>query len=243
MIYNTKTRELVTDAGELIKVLDCPLKKEWDSLQHLESSDKKRLCTACGKSVIDMAGMTDVQALSLLRASPETCIYVNPRSSNIKVIGPDETGGNKCPLRVIKTARDQETINNGARAGHWPLVKRVEPSPAIHSKMAIFQNTETGEIAIIDDYRVTPRPGFMTVIDFFPYYPEHFRHPYAAYLIPKDLRVGEMVVLEDLIEDMVEATIRSQGDTFRLKSANAIWNGQDFDVVMSDQQIVTMEIG
>ncbi len=60
------------------------------------------------------------------------------------------------------------------------------------------------------------------------YYPYQFPSPFAAYLIPSDLKVGERVILDDLIEDIVGAS-HSEG-TYRIDSAEAIWNGEKFEV-------------
>jgi hypothetical protein len=46
---------------------------------------------------------------------------------------------NELGLRVIKTARDQDSINRAARSGLRPLVKKVEPSDEIRSKFAVVQ--------------------------------------------------------------------------------------------------------
>lgn len=37
--------------------------------------------------------------------------------------------------RVIRTARTEGNINTAARSGFFPLVKEVEPSPTIKSKL------------------------------------------------------------------------------------------------------------
>ncbi|MET3981144.1 hypothetical protein ABIB62_003779 [Mucilaginibacter sp. UYP25] len=136
-------------------------------------------------------------------------------------------------LRVIKTARSEKAINEAVAKGYWPLVKPVVPSPKIKSKYAILQDPITGQIEVIHDYRAlgesisadgtTPTP---TVIDFTYYYPHHFENPFAAYLIPKDLKVGEVVWLEDLIEDIVSGSW-NQGDAYRLQSCEAKWDGKD----------------
>jgi len=56
----------------------------------------------------------------------------------------------------------------------------------------------------------------------------------AAYLIPKDIQIGERVFIEDLIEDYVGASW-NQGDTFRLESCDAIWNGKDLEIQYNPQ--------
>jgi hypothetical protein len=49
------------------------------------------------------------------------------------------------------------------------------------------------------------------------------------YLIPPDIDLGERVFLEDLIEDFVGA-VWNQGNAYRLKSCEAIWNGKAFEI-------------
>ena len=135
-------------------------------------------------------------------------------------------------LRVIRTARDKDSINRAARSGLRPLVKKVEPSDKIRSKFAVVQFKETGEIEVIGDYR---RSGYLdadeteTVIGWTFYYPHSFKSPFAAYLIPKDIKIGERVFIEDLIEDYIGASW-NQGDTYRLESCEAVWNGSDFEI-------------
>lgn len=133
-------------------------------------------------------------------------------------------------LRVIKTARDHNSINKAARAGYKPLVKKVEQSPKLHSKFCVMQNKNTGEIKVVGDFREqlgsSDYNDFISVIGWTDYYPYNFASPYAAYLIPKDIEEGERVFVEDLIEDYVGATW-NQGDNYRLASCEAIWNGTD----------------
>ncbi len=142
-------------------------------------------------------------------------------------------------LRIIKTGRDREIINNAARNGFKPLIKKVRPSDEIRSKYSVIQNKKTGEIKIIGDLRfsyLTDDSGdYVTVIDWTYYYPHSFKSPFAAYLIPKDIIVGEMVFVEDLIEDYIGASW-NQGDTYRLESCEAIWNGKNLEILY-DQNV------
>lgn len=143
--------------------------------------------------------------------------------------------GNKNPkeLLVIKTARDADSINLAARTGVKPLIKKVKPSDKIRSKYSVIQNRQTGEIEVVSDYRggsYFDKDNFKIVIDWTFYYPYNFNSPFAAYLIPKDLKIGERVFIEDLIEDYVGASW-NQGDTYRLESCEAIWNGTDLEIL------------
>lgn len=140
---------------------------------------------------------------------------------------------NSKELRIIKTARDKDIINKAVKNGFKPLIKKVEPSDQIRSKYSVIQNKKTGEIKIIGDLRfgyLTDDSGdFVTVIDWTFYYPYNFKSPFAAYLIPKDIIVGERVFVEDLIEDYIGESW-NQGDTYRLESCEAIWNGKDLEI-------------
>lgn len=136
-------------------------------------------------------------------------------------------------LRIIKTARNKDSINEAVKSGLRPLIKKVEPSDKIRSKYAVVRNRETGEIKVIGDfrfhYRMNANDEYETIIDWTDYYPHNFTSPFAAYLIPQDIKKGERVLLEDLIEDYVGASW-NQGDTYRLESCEAIWNGKDLEI-------------
>ena len=138
---------------------------------------------------------------------------------------------NSSGLRVIKTARDKDSINRAAKKGLRPLIRKVEPSAEIRSKYSVIQNKITGEIEIIGDYRMESDDNkkFETVIEWTYYYPHTFKSPFAAYLIPKDIKISERVFIEDLIEDFVGASW-NQGDTYRLESCEAIWNGSELEI-------------
>jgi hypothetical protein len=144
-----------------------------------------------------------------------------------------ERNENSQGLRVIKTARDKDSINEAVKNGFRPLIKKVKPSSKIRSKYAVVQHRETGEIKVIGDfrfhYRMNANDEFETIIDWTYYYPYNFKSPFAAYLIPKDIKIGERVLIKDLIEDYI-GEIWNQGDTYRLKSCEAIWNGKDLKI-------------
>lgn len=140
---------------------------------------------------------------------------------------------NERGLRVIRTARDKDSINEAARSGLKPLIKKVESSEKIRSKFSVVQNRHTGEIKVIGDLRLGMNSyddhDFETVIGWTFYYPYSFKSPFAAYLIPEEIKIGERVFLEDLIEDYIGASW-NQGDTYRLESCEAIWNGKDLEI-------------
>ena len=146
-------------------------------------------------------------------------------------------------IRRIKTARTEKSINEAARAGFRPLLKLVKPSHEIKSKFRVCQNKNTGEISIQGDYRWNPEdPEWEVVIDWTFFYPHPWPSPFAAYLIPPDLKIDEVVILDDLIEDIVW-TSWNQGDVFRLKSGRARWTGKDFVIDYDRERWLSRIVG
>lgn len=146
-------------------------------------------------------------------------------------------------LRVIKTARDVESINKAADEGFRPLMKKVEPDPKINFKYAIYQNSRTGRIKVAGDYRERGEGGeWDEVIGWTRYYPFSFPLPYAAYLIPKDIRRGEYVFVEDVIEDLIGG-VWNQGDAWRLASCEARWDGHDLIMQYEFEKDCQVSIG
>lgn len=137
---------------------------------------------------------------------------------------------------VIRTARDEEAMNEAVKQGFRPLVKLLTPSPRIKSKLAVYQHKVTGEVKEIVDFRDHPDAEVWTkVIPWTHYYPYFWPSPYAAYLLPPDLETGDTVWLEDLIEDVV-GTIWNQGSAWRLPSCMAVWTGEDFDLLFDEKR-------
>jgi hypothetical protein len=148
-------------------------------------------------------------------------------------------------LRIIKTGRTEEGINEAARNGFRPLIKKLKPSKKIKSYYSVFQNKISGEIDCFVDMRFLDIFGtgnFEIVIDRTSYYPYNYELPFAAYLIPPDIQQGERVIIEDLIEDY-PGTFHSQGDVYRLESCEAIWNGTDFEIQYDPKINTSMILG
>ena len=145
-------------------------------------------------------------------------------------------------LRVIRTARTLFSINFWARMGYYPLIKAITPSDEIRRKIKVVQNKKTGAISLVRDYRsnIGASDNFNIVIDWTYYYPYNFRSPFAAYLIPKDLKIGERVFIKDLIQDY-PGLAWNQGDTLRLKSCEAKWNGEDL-IIDFDPNVTTTRV-
>ena len=144
--------------------------------------------------------------------------------------------------RVIKTARTETEINRAVALGYKTIIKEVIPSDKIKVMYALERNLETGEVKVLQDsWEIYAyHENAEKVIDKVYYYPYQFPSPFAAYLVPPDIKIGEMVILEDLIEDIIGAHHKMH--TYRLASAEAMWNGERF-VISHDSYSVSVTMG
>jgi len=143
-------------------------------------------------------------------------------------------------LRIIKTARDVRSINSAAQNGFFPLIKELKEAEFLRQRYGVLQNKLTNEIVVssartgyrqYDDKFDYSEKEWNLVIPFTDYYPHHYRFecPFAAYLIPNDIKVEEKVLIEDLIEDYSAGYF---WDTcMRLDSCEAIWTGSDLEIL------------
>ena len=136
----------------------------------------------------------------------------------------------KSLLRIVKTLRSKEEIEDAVNSGHNVLKQKVKPSKAIRVTDIHIKDKETGKIDIKPyNYHALPRDyDRYEVVEKRTYYPYDFPSKVAAYVLPDDLEVGERVIIEDLIEDIVGAS-HAWGN-YRLASAEAVWNGEKFVV-------------
>lgn len=136
----------------------------------------------------------------------------------------------KALLRRIKTLRTKGEIKDAIQSGYKVLKQKVEPSKDISVTDIHIKDKKTGKVSVqpytyhslphdYDRYKVLKKRT---------YYPYDFPSKEAAYLLPDDLEVSERVLIEDLIEDIVGAS--HAWGTYRLDSAEAIWNGKKFVV-------------
>jgi len=237
MKYDPNTRQLFTGDGKLIKKLQCPLKKTWENLLKIESQDLKRRCNACQKDVLDISSYSEDQVVTIVQYDPDVCVCIRNDSRTIQ--WDDSKRYQPCihvNIRIIQTARSEEAINLAAQDGFMVLLKKIEDNPEIRSKIGVFQDKESQRVEFTSDYRYYEGEE---AIGFFYYDPNERVLPVAAYLVPKDIQVGEIVYIPDLIENIV-ASKWNQGDACRKKSARATWNGEDFDIV---QEPIRFSVG
>jgi len=254
MIYDADTKTLYADDGTELKKLACPLYKNWERLGDAgedspldtpaaPTKEGCRFCRDCEKHVQNLDGLSDDDAKRQLKADPGLCVYVPRDTDWVTIRGTGAlTKETPCDLRMVQTARTVEAMNEAARHGFRPLVQWIEPNPEVSRKMAVDQNVETGEISTRGDYRSFTPEGCVEVIGWNEYHPHASPLPFAAYLVPPDIEVGETVYLEDLIEDVVASTW-NQGGGERLESGTATWNGKEFEIDFDPEKDLVFCIG
>ena len=241
MKFNPSTGELKTDDDWTIKKLHCPLQKRWEEMTPIAGFDRKRLCNGCGKHVHDIDGMSGEQVLELMQHNRDACVSLSIDSPTLTIEGVQVLRGlaaleESCPLRRIRTARGAREINELASTTLRPLI--VEVPRSSESLLTIWQHAVSGRIAFSYSRRFAPDEvnedrsgeGHWREVEFQPQ--EQPRRcgddglPIAAYMIPSDLRIGDRVWIEDIIEDVVE--VHGPGHDRYHQSAVATWLGESF---------------
>lgn len=83
MKLDLNTKELFTDEGNFLKVLECPKKVQASELKKLSADSYK--CSFCDHIILETAGLTDEQLQQILKKDPQQCLKVNINQSNLKI--------------------------------------------------------------------------------------------------------------------------------------------------------------
>ena len=139
-------------------------------------------------------------------------------------------------LRMIRTIRGETAIKAAKDMGLKLLELRAEVSDEFKVKYKKLQHRKTGEIITIGDFRADGGSEWKTLVNWTSRNPSKFFSPYAAYVIPKDLKKGECVLINDVITNHVSGRW-NQGDVYRLSKSEATWTGRGFVIDVSSYAI------
>ena len=184
-------------------------------------------CTECGL-VYD-------NTLGFFKREADEC----PDCQYIKILTDKSFDEMRDNLRVIKTIRGETAIKAAKDMGLKLLELRAEVSDEFKVKYKKLQHRKTGEIITIGDFRDNTfyhNLGYKTLVDWTSRNPSKFFSPFAAYIIPKDLKKGEHVLINDVITNHVSGKW-NQGDVYRLSKSEATWTGEDFYIDISSYAI------
>ena len=139
-------------------------------------------------------------------------------------------------LRVVRTIRGEKAINAAKDMGLKLIELRAEVSDEFKVKYKKLQHRKTGEIITIGDFRADGGWEWKTLVDWTSRNPSKFFSPFAAYIVPKDLKKGERVLINDVITNHVSGRW-NQGDVYRLSKSEAMWTGRYFYIDVSSYAI------
>ena len=108
-------------------------------------------------------------------------------------------------LRKIKTIRGQKGIDKAIANGTKLIIRKVEPFSAVKGKYCIVRNKKSGKESKIFDFR--DHRGYSDdyeIVKDWTYQYHNYDFPQdAAYIIPIDIKEGEIVMVDDLIENFL----------------------------------------
>ena len=142
-------------------------------------------------------------------------------------------------IRLIRTIRGETAINAAKEMGLKLIELRAEVSDEFKIKYKKVKDKLTGKIVTLGDFREDHyfrKSRYKTIVDWTSRNPSKFFSPYAAYIVPKDLKSGERVLINDVITNHVSGRW-NQGDVYRLSKSEAIWTGRYFDIDVSSYAI------
>ena len=151
----------------------------------------------------------------------------------------DLTLTNKNDLRVIKTVYDTMKLNSAQKDGHHCLIKKIERTGNLYSYWCLFRNYKTGEYEFMPSRKNYVQYGeeknypeeeweIIEKVKFYNRVRNSSALGWAAYIIPKDAKVGERFYIEDIIEDILMEHFWSS--KFAATDGECIWNGNDIEI-------------
>ncbi len=135
-------------------------------------------------------------------------------------------------LRRIKTLRGRKSIDKAIASGAKLIFRHVEPFSALKGKYCILKNKQSGRQFEIYDFRDERAYSdeFEIVKDWTYQYEKYDFPKEAAYVIPVDIQEGEIVFVDDLIENFLGYHY-NQGGSARLKRGKAVWKNNDLQML------------
>ena len=197
------------------------------------------------KRILNIFGTNNFQKTKKGKKTCTECEYVYdklldecPNCKYLKILTDNSFDEKSDNLKVIRTIRGETAIKLAKHMGLKLLELRAEVSDEFKIKYKKIKHRITGEIITIGDFRDDSRYSwkYKTLVDWTSKNPSKFFSPYAAYVIPKDLKKGELVLINDVITNHVSGRW-NQGDVYRLSKSEATWTGEYFNIDVSSYAI------
>jgi hypothetical protein len=221
--------------------------------------ERHRHCYSCQRNVFNLDGLSEEQIEASIMANPTICIHAtlphpaileDPASK--RLVSDWISANPNCPrvdkeykghgLREVKTARSLEALNQAVEDGLMILVAGLEPDAQITQPVFMIKNAD-GTFAEMLSYRdiglMLTRSNEDERLESyrsFEQYHYQFKKPWAAYLIPSDIKIGEQVFVWDVIQDRKSTRMNQGGGYTRQTQAIATWTGDDLDIPVVEQE-------
>ena len=139
-------------------------------------------------------------------------------------------------IRIIETARGIDAIEKAIKENKHLLYRKVEPFRVCTGKYCKLRNKLTGISFKIYDFRDSRGwSDKYSIIKDWTYLYYNYDFPYkAAYIIPSDIKEGEIVFVKDLIENYIGYS-HNQGTDNRLSGYQAIWKNNDLEILFNPE--------
>jgi len=85
LFFDLNTQEIITENGEILKKLNCPIKAEWDDMTTLPYNPN-RMCKVCSRTVVDTSPLSVEELADFLRKQPDSCLKISTIQTNITFI-------------------------------------------------------------------------------------------------------------------------------------------------------------
>lgn len=139
------------------------------------------------------------------------------------------------PPRQIETARSLDAINTAVKAGFRTVLKAACPAPPFYTQDVLMRHRDTG-LYQLKSYLKPKIDAAWQTVKHLRYCPPRFAKPFAAYVVPEDIQIGERVYIADVIEDLLGSIDSETGSELRLNHTYGRWNGKDFYLEHPDLQ-------
>ena len=142
----------------------------------------------------------------------------------------------KSDIRIIETARGIDAIQNAIKENKHLLYRKVEPFRVCTGKYCKLRNKLTGISFKIYDFRDSRgwSDKYSIIKDWTYLYYNYDFPDKAAYIIPSDIKEGEIVFVKDLIENYIGYS-HNQGTDNRLSGYQAIWKNNDLEILFNPE--------
>lgn len=236
MKFDHTRKTLYAEDGSVLKELNCPIQKNWDSLVVDHATPFKRYCNSCSKSVIDITGFNEKRVRELLEIDATSCLCIKNESKYIDWIFNEQPNGaepqrNICQVgeellvegcRLVLTARSHSQISSNKKR-YITLIKPIHLDEEINECVRLTDNK--------NGYSHSPDPRTHKYDGseiYNTWHPLISTHPFAAYLVPYDAEEGERFFIPDVIEDIVGH--RHNTYKYRISSGFGTYKDKDIEI-------------